>query len=398
MAAWTDAAKPETVKLLVVDDEEPHMRALCATLSVEGFSAAGVTSPQAALQTLLAERFDLLLTDLQMPGMDGIALLAAAREIDPQLVGIVMTGHGTIDTAVKAMQAGALDYIQKPFKLKAILPVLRRGLEIRRLRSENVELRETQVIIRRLNDALEQRVRERTQELEVANQHLALANKDLESFSFSVSHDLRAPLRTMRGFCDIFIQEFGSNVPPEGRVLLDRMREGGMRMSQLIEDLLTFARFSRQPLQKHPVSLSAIARKVIAELKSREGREVDARVLDMPDCHGDASLLEQVFTNLLSNAFKFSRGRQPAIIEAGSLKSPDGEPTFYVRDNGAGFDMKYADKLFGVFQRLHSAAEFEGTGVGLSIVQRIVQRHGGRIWAESAPGQGATFFFTLACD
>jgi two-component system sensor histidine kinase/response regulator len=400
MAAWMDAAKPETVKLLVVDDEEPQMRALCATLAVEGFTSTGVTSPQSALRALLGDRFDLLLTDLQMPGMDGIALLAAAREIDPQLVGIVMTGHGTIDTAVKAMQAGALDYIQKPFKLKAILPVLRRGLEIRRLRSENVELRETQTMIRRLNDELEQRVRERTHELEVANQHLALANKDLESFSFSVSHDLRAPLRTMRGFCDIFIQEFGEAVPPEGRVLLERMREGGVRMSQLIEDLLAFARFSRQPLQKLPVSMEAIARKVVAELQAREDRQVDARVRELPDCNGDASLLEQVFTNLLSNAFKFSRARESAIVEVGSMTSSSskGVPIFYVRDNGAGFDMKYADKLFGVFQRLHSATEFEGTGVGLSIVQRIVQRHGGRIWAESAPGEGATFFFTLACD
>jgi two-component system sensor histidine kinase/response regulator len=392
MSAVFDAVAP--ARLLVVDDEEPQMRALCATLAAEGFNATGFTSPQAALKALLTERFELMMTDLQMPGMDGIALLAEARQIDPDMIGVVMTGHGSIDTAVKAMQGGALDYIQKPFKLKAILPVLRRGLEIRRLRTENVELRETQAIIRRLNDELEQRVRARTRELEVANQELALANKDLESFSFSVSHDLRAPLRTMRGFADIFVQEYGESVPADGKVLLDRMCQSGSRMSQLIEDLLAFARFSRQPLQKLPVSLADISRRLIAELQSKEQRPVVARVLDMPDCNGDASLLEQVLMNLLSNAFKFTRGKDPAIVEAGSRKEGQ-ELVYFVRDNGAGFDMKHASKLFGVFQRLHTTAEFEGTGVGLSIVQRIVQRHGGRIWAESSPGNGATFYFTL---
>ena len=395
MVAVLDDATGPPPRLLVVDDEEPHMRALCATLAAEGFEASGFTSPQEALGALASERFELLLTDLQMPGMDGISLLASAREIDADLIGIVMTGHGTIDTAVKAMQAGALDYIQKPFKLKVILPVLKRGLEIRRLRTENIELRQTQAIIQRLNDELEQRVRVRTRELEVANHELGLANKDLESFSFSVSHDLRAPLRTMRGFCDIFVQEFGETVAPEGRALLARMQEGGARMSQLIEDLLAFARFSRQPLQKLPVSLTDIAHRIVKELMAKEQRAIEVQVSELPRANGDASLLEQVLTNLLSNAFKFTRGRNPANVEVGS-RTQEGEVVYFVRDNGAGFDMKYADKLFGVFQRLHTTAQFEGTGVGLSIVHRIVQRHGGRIWAESAPDRGATFNFTLA--
>ncbi len=399
-------AGSETIaRLLVVDDEEAQMRALCNTLAAEGYATSGFTSPQAALAVLRERPFDLLLTDLMMPGMDGIALLAAATHIDPDLIGIMMTGHGTIDTAVKAMQAGALDYIQKPFKLKAILPVLKRGLEIRRLRTENSELRQAQATIQRLNDELEQRVRDRTRELEranhelgVANADLALANQDLESFSFSVSHDLRAPLRTMRGFCDIYLGDFGHTVPPEGRPLLDRICEGGERMSQLIEDLLRFARFSRQPLSQQPVSLGNIVSRVVEDLRAKEpGRSVDIRIGELPECYGDAALLEQVMVNLLANAFKFTRGREPAIIEVGSQK-PDTGIVYFVRDNGAGFDMKYADKLFGVFQRLHTAAQFEGTGVGLSIVQRIIQRHGGRIWAEGVPGQGAAFYFTLAAS
>jgi signal transduction histidine kinase len=387
-------AQTRTGRLLVVDDEEPQMRALCDTLSAEGFITAGFSSPQAALAELERSSYDLLLTDLMMPGMDGIALLAAARRIDPELVGIMMTGHGTIDTAVRAMQAGALDYIQKPFRLKVILPVLRRGIEIRRLRTENSELRLAQATIQRLNEELEQRVRERTRELEVANQELALANQDLESFSFSVSHDLRAPLRNIREFSKIFLEDFGQEVPEEGRALLTRVEEGGARMSRLIEDLLTFSRFSRQPLDKKPVVLGDLVRRLVAELRPQESA-VEVRIGEVPDCHGDASLLEQVLANLLSNAFKFSRKTPAPRVEIGSLKQGT-ENVYFVRDNGAGFDMRTAEKLFGVFQRLHPASQFEGTGVGLSIVQRIVQRHGGRIWADSAPGRGATFYFTLS--
>jgi len=370
------------------------MRALCNTLAGEGYEVAGFTSPLSALGELERGSFDLLLTDLQMPGLDGIEFLAAARRIDPELIAIMMTGHGTIDSAVKAMQAGALDYIQKPFRLKAMLPVLKRGLEIRHLRTENSELRKAQETILRLNESLEARVRERTRELELANAELATANRDLESFSYSVSHDLRAPLRTLRGFFEIFAADYVQAIPPDGRSLLDRMQESGARMSQLIEDLLAFSRLSRQPLAKSPVSLDAIVARLLAELRPKDAPNLEVRIDALPECHGDASLLEQVLANLLSNAFKFSRGRNPAVVEVSSAMRGD-ERVYWVRDNGAGFDMKHADKLFGVFQRLHPSAQFEGTGVGLSIVQRIVQRHGGRVWAESRPGEGATFSFTL---
>jgi light-regulated signal transduction histidine kinase (bacteriophytochrome) len=292
------------------------------------------------------------------------------------------------------MQAGALDYVQKPFKLKVMLPVLRRGLEIRRLRTENSELRLAQATIQRLNEELEERVRERTRELEVANQDLALANKDLESFSFSVSHDLRSPLRAVRGFCEIYMEDFGESIPVEARPLLEKVRDGGARMNQLIEDLLAFARFSRQPLQKRPVAVGKLVERLVAELRPKEQRAAEVRIDELPECHGDAALLEQVLVNLISNAFKFTRDTESATVHIGSRRE-DEELIYFVRDNGAGFDMKYADKLFGVFQRLHSAEEFEGTGVGLSIVHRIVQRHGGRIWAEGAPGKGASFYFTL---
>jgi|HigsolmetaAR201D_1030396.scaffolds.fasta_scaffold04242_2 two-component system sensor histidine kinase/response regulator len=363
-------------RLLIVDDEAQQMKALCDTLEREGYRTTGYTSAKRALDALRPSEFDLLLTDLMMPEMDGIALLKAATEIDPDIVAILMTGHGTIDSAVNAMRSGALDYILKPFKLSTVLPVIERALEIRRLRVENA--------------ALVRRERAYIAELEAAN-------GDLEAFSWTVSHDLRAPLRTVSGFCEMFLEDYGQHVPPEGRALLDRVVSGAVRMDRMIEDLLRFSRCSRQPLVKRPVDLEQIVQKVLSELQAENaGRPIELRIGKLPRCDADAALLELALTNLLSNAFKFTRNRSPAVIELGTTDAEsEDEVVLFVRDNGAGFDMRYASKLFGVFQRLHSQSEFEGTGVGLSIVRRIVERHGGRIWAESEPEKGACFFLTL---
>jgi two-component system, sensor histidine kinase and response regulator len=371
-------------RLLVVDDEVAQMKALCSTLEYEGYRPTGFSSAKQALAQLRPGEHELLLTDLMMPELDGIDLIRSARLTDPELAGIVMTGHGTIDTAVAAMQVGALDYVLKPFKLNVILTVIVRALDIRRLRIENA--------------ALQQRERERVAEL-------AAAYRDLESFSYSVSHDLRSPLRTMNCFMDLFMEEFGDTVSREARSRLEQVRAGGARMDRLIDDLLKFCQFSRAPLTRQPVDLDSIVRRIVADLEAREpDRIVQIEIGELPAVSGDASLLEQVLVNLLSNAFKFTRHRAHACVSVGSFTASDPadpdsvERVYFVRDNGAGFDMKYAGKLFGVFQRLHSQDQFEGTGVGLSIVQRVLQRHGGRIWAESAPGSGAAFFFVLQVD
>jgi two-component system, sensor histidine kinase and response regulator len=369
-------SKTPKARILIVDDEERQMKALCETLRDQGYDTVGRPSGPDALAALdgAEPAFDLLLSDLMMPGMDGIALLREALAADPGLVGIIMTGEGTINTAVEAMKTGALDYILKPFKLSAIIPVLTRALAVRRLRMENA--------------ALARDVRERTAQLEAAN-------KELEAFSFSVSHDLRAPLRGINGFSKILLEKFSEEFPPDARKLLDNVITSAQHMEQLIADLLNFSRTGREPVVKQPVALSGLVSRVVEELATeREGRNVEIRVDPLPDCSCDPALLKQVFVNLVSNALKFTRPRPRALIEIGGGEEPR-EHLYFVRDNGVGFDMEYANNLFGVFQRLHRASEFEGTGVGLSIVQRIIHRHGGRIWAEAAVGKGAAFYFTL---
>lgn len=243
--------------------------------------------------------------------------------------------------------------------------------------------------IRLLNQELEERVELRTTELKEAN-------GELEAFTYSVSHDLRAPLRHMDGFSRILQQEYGDQLPEEARHYLDRVRSATTHMSRLVEDLLHLSRLGRQSPRLQTVSLGELLEQARTEvLESASGyRAIEWQIGALPEAQVDATLFRQVWINLLSNAIKFSRNQQRSVIQIGS-RAEKGETILFVRDNGAGFDPRFADKLFGVFQRLHRQDEFEGTGIGLATVQRIVHKHGGRIWAESQPGQGATFYFTV---
>lgn len=245
---------------------------------------------------------------------------------------------------------------------------------------------------------MEAEVFQSSQRVQAANKQLEAANKELESFSYSVSHDLRAPLRAMDGFSRAVMEDYGGLLPEDGRRHLEIIRGNAQKMGRLIDDLLTFSRLSRAPLKKQKVDTARIVRTTLDELQhERATRSVDLRIDSLPDCVADPALLKQVWVNLLSNALKYSRKRESAVIEIGCTRENE-KNTYFVRDNGAGFDSRYAHKLFGVFQRLHRAEDYEGTGVGLAIVQRVVHRHGGRVWADSELNKGATFYFTLDED
>jgi PAS domain S-box-containing protein len=662
------AATPPQASVLVVDDEVRQLTALCDTLEDTGYKATGFTSARAALAALRETEFDLLLTDLTMPEMDGVALLRAAQAIDPHLVGVVATAHGTIDTAVRAMQAGALDYILKPFTLSAALPVIERAINLKRLRSENIQLREalaltevsttvasilepsvvlskvadavfsslgangtalftanhdrqrleamivrgeawshlrdvaypidekvaawvsriqdlfkeisgTEILphhpwsqlgmtvaipmlaggrlsgviafepvdprgrvtrgelrvlsilagaaaasldhalligklreaeqryrrladnaqdvvfryetvptprfsyinsavtalsgyspaefysdpdlirriiypddriplaaaraqeaflpqrtlrwvrrdgailwieernvlvfdeqgqliaiegiarditermqaaedIRHLNLTLEERVRTRTAQLE-------MANKDLEAFSYSVSHDLRAPLRAINGLCRLLREQHGTRVGEEVTHYLARIERGSHRMGEIIEGLLRLAQASRLKPRFETFDLAELAREVAGDLQVLQPeRSVQFEIQAPLHCSGDRQLLRTALENLLGNAWKFTSRRADAHIEVG-MTLQVGRRVFFVRDNGAGFDSSGAAKVFDAFQRLHSAQDFPGTGIGLATVQRIIRNHGGDIWAEAQSGKGAAFYFTL---
>jgi len=257
-----------------------------------------------------------------------------------------------------------------------------------RIQEQNIELNESNNKILAFNQDLEQRVQERTAELEAAN-------KELESFSYSVSHDLRAPIRSIHGYTNILQEEYSGVFDDEAKRLVQTILRNSKRMGQLIDDLLAFSRLGRKELTKHKVSVYDIVTVIVEEQKIIEGdRPMEISIQNLPPAFADISTLRQVWVNLISNALKYSRQKEKAIIEIGAFEK-DQAIVYYVKDNGAGFDMQYYNKLFGVFQRLHSQKEFEGTGVGLAMVQRIISRHGGEIWAEAKMNEGAVFYFTL---
>ena len=261
----------------------------------------------------------------------------------------------------------------------------------RGLTQEVRERRRAEEEVNKLNAELERRVVERTGQLDAAN-------KELEAFSYSVAHDLRAPLRHINGFSKILQDDYGPALDATAQDYLKSVCDAAKHMGQLVDDLLKMGLIGRRELMCKLTNLNALMEKVRQDLQPEcQGRQIDWRIGELPSVECDPGLMTQVFANLLSNAVKYTRRRETAVIEVGQVTSDD-EPAIFIRDNGAGFDSRYAEKLFGVFQRLHNAEEFEGTGVGLATVQRIVQKHGGRIWAEAEVDKGATFFFALAAS
>lgn len=248
--------------------------------------------------------------------------------------------------------------------------------------------KQAEELLKKLNNELEFRVAERTSQLEAAN-------KELEAFSYSVSHDLRSPLRHINGFTEILAKQYSDQLPEEARKFLNTITGSAQKMSTLIDDLLSFSRTGRAELKKSTIKMNQLIEDALAQIKPLlKDRKVDWKISPLPEVHGDYNLLRQVWINLLENAVKYTRTREDAIIQIG-FENGKKEIVFYIQDNGVGFDMKYADKLFGVFQRLHSSSQFDGTGIGLANVQRIILRHSGRVWAKAETEKGATFYFSI---
>jgi light-regulated signal transduction histidine kinase (bacteriophytochrome) len=241
----------------------------------------------------------------------------------------------------------------------------------------------------------EQEIRKLNRDLQLHALELENAYKSMESFNYIASHDLRSPLSAIEGFADLLSREFAGVLDDKGKDFLVRIMANTKKMRQLIDDLLAFSRVSTAEIRKTEIDMEALTRRVYDELRPAAGeRDVRLEIKALPSAYGDLSMMRQVLVNLLANSIKFTRPRETAVIEVGGNMGEDGN-IYYVKDNGVGFDMKYADKLFTVSQRLHSEKEFEGTGIGLVIVMRIIEKHGGRVWAEATPDEGATFYFNL---
>jgi light-regulated signal transduction histidine kinase (bacteriophytochrome) len=269
---------------------------------------------------------------------------------------------------------------------------------VRNIYNEDGTLRERLSVTRDITKrkAAEDHVNSLNAQLMAQAEKLETANKELEAFTYSVSHDLRAPLRAMDGFSKILSEKHRDQIPEEARRYLDRIRVNAVQMGSLIDDLLTLSRVSKRALERRECAMTQIAESAYQEVAvEQNGQSLKFVLADLPPCDGDPGLIKQVFVNLFANAVKFTRGRPDPTIEVGVDGEEQDNPIYFVRDNGIGFDMQYAEKIFGVFQRLHDSRQYEGTGVGLAIVQRIIHRHDGRIWVSSVQGEGTTFYFTL---
>jgi two-component system, NtrC family, sensor kinase len=389
-------------KVLAVDDSETYLQQLAETLRSEGYEVILARSGEEALELLAVQPVDCILLDLMMPGIGGRETCQRVKgaPVMRDIPIIMLTAVEDREAMIQGLGAGADDYIAKSSDLdlvraRVLAQIMRKQFEDEHRAIREKLLRAEYAAVEARNALqMAQAKAALTEELELKNAELEVKNDELESFSYSVAHDLRAPLRSIDGFSLALLEDCGDKLDAAGKEYLTYVRQSTQRMARLIDDLLALSRVTRTPLDRAEVDISSAAHGVAMRLaKSSPDRRVDVVVAErmVGDC--DHHLLTIVFENLIGNAWKFTGKRDEARIEVGRI---DGDPpTYFVRDNGAGFDMSYASKLFGVFQRLHSTAEFEGTGIGLATVQRVVRRHGGRIWAEGAVGEGATFYFTL---
>ncbi len=399
-------------RILIAEDSPTQAEQLEHLLVTNGYTVAVVGNGQEALEAVRKEKPTLIISDIMMPAMDGYELCRSVKS-EPGLKDIpVMLLTSLSDPAdiIRGLLCAADNFIVKPYRESELLNRIEYILVNRELRQHEKSQLGVDIffagqrhlitsdrlqILDLLFSTYETAV-QKNHELLKAQDELKRLNKELEAFGYSISHDLKTPVRHILGFTELLLRDSKSPPDSKTRGYLTAIQESGTKMITMIESLLAFSRSGYTELRKEPVDMYELAVEVKSRLQMEtEGRTIQWRISPLPTVHGDRSLFYEVFQNLLGNAVKYTKPRTAAEIEGGHRDGPEHETTFFVRDNGVGFDMKYAQKLFGVFQRLHNESEFSGTGIGLANVRRIVARHGGNTWAESKEGEGATFYFSL---
>jgi two-component system NtrC family sensor kinase len=384
------------MRILTVDDSPTYLHEVAAQLRQEGYDVVPARSGEEALELLAVQSVDCILLDLVMPGLSGqetcrrIKGTAVWRDIPL----IMHTALEAQDDIIEGINAGADDYVAKSSDLDVLRARVRAQLRRKQFEDENRGIRE-QLLQKEVEVVAANAARELAEARAVFVEQLERKNSELEAFSYSVSHDLRAPLRSIDGFSQLLLDKHAGNLDAEAQEYLRFVREAAQRMGELIDDLLLLSRVGRAELRRDRIDLSSIARVVAEELEKNDpDRQVILCIQDQLLAEADSGLMRVAFENLIGNAWKFTVKVSEPRIEVGANQT--GEDTvFFVRDNGAGFDMQHAENLFRPFQRLHSESDFPGTGIGLATVHRIIDRHGGRIWAESAVGQGTSLYFTI---
>jgi two-component system, NtrC family, sensor kinase len=383
-------------RILTVDDSETYLQTLADVLRATGYEVVLARSGEQALELLAVQPVDCILLDLLMPGIGGEEacrrIKAAPTMRDTPI--IMLTALEDRDVMIRGLGAGADDYVAKSSDFEVLRARVLAQMRRKQFEDENRLIREE--LLRKELEAAEARTAREVAEARAALvEELERKNRELEAFSYSVSHDLRAPLRSIDGFSQALIEDCGEVLNPQAQDYLRRVRAAAQRMGELIDDLLQLSQVGRAAMQRQPIDLSTMAASVAATLKRMEPtRQADIRIADGLTADGDPGLLRALLENLLGNAWKFTAKTDRARIEFAAERNA-GRVVYVVRDNGVGFDMAFADRLFSPFQRLHTVAEFPGTGIGLATVQRIVDRHGGRVWAEAELGRGAAIFWTL---
>jgi len=395
----------EPVKILLVDDQPENLLSASAVLESLGQEVIRAESGREALRHLLDHDFAVIVLDVMMPEMDGFETAALIRQRDrSRLTPIIfLTALGRSEEhMLRGYNLGAVDYMTKPFVPEILRSKVSVFVELQR---KSVLLAHQSALLERRNTELQhaiQRSWQAEEEIKALNRHLEhqldameQVNRELEAFSYSVSHDLRGPLSRMAGFSKALLDFHAASLNDEGKIFLHRIDNSARRMCELVEDLLNFSRLTRVEMKQEEVDLSAMVAAVAAELKARDPERVaDFEIAEGVTVWCDPTLTRAAMMNLLENAWKFTRKHATARIQFGQMEIPNG-PVYFLRDDGAGFAMNDAGRLFSPFQRLHKTSEFEGTGIGLATVERILRRHGGRIWAEGEIERGATFYFTL---